>query len=103
MSLNTIAAVFGGEVARFSDVSEYGYIDMMFVAPRYGRQGVASALLSHLYERAVVEGVSELWTQASITARPFFERHGFIVAAEQYPITHGARMINYRMTRQLTP
>lgn len=103
LSLNTFVAVSGGEVAGFSDVSESGYIDMMFVAPRFGRQGVASALLSHLQERAMADGVSELWTQASITARPFFERHGYGVTAERHPITNGVRMVNYRMTRQLIP
>ncbi|XAS68623.1 GNAT family N-acetyltransferase [Micrococcaceae bacterium Sec5.7] len=100
-SLNTFVADIGGEVAGFSDVSDTGYIDMMFVAPRFGRLGVASALLSYLYERAVADGTAALSTNASITARPFFERHGFIVVDEQHPITRGVKMINYRMTRRL--
>lgn len=103
LSLNTVVATIGGEIAGFSDVSESGYIDMMFVAPRFGRQSVASALLSHLHEKAVADGLSELWTHASITARPFFERHGFVVTAERHPITRGVRMVNYQMTRQLVP
>lgn len=103
MSLNTVVAAIHGDVAGFSDVSDTGYIDMMFVAPEFGRRGVASAFLSHIHEIAAPDGVSELWTHASITARPFFERHGFVVVAERHPITRGVRMANYRMSRQLVP
>ncbi|MBG0741150.1 GNAT family N-acetyltransferase [Paeniglutamicibacter antarcticus] len=74
---------------------------MIFVAPMFGRLGAVSALLSYLHERAVADGTAGLSTNASITARPFFERHGFIVVAEQHPITRGVKMINYRMTRRL--
>lgn len=101
-SLNTIVADINGHVAGFSDVSDSGYIDMMFVAPEFGRRGVASALLSHLQRQAISQGTSELTTHASITARPFFERHGFTVIAEQHPITNGVQMVNYQMRLQLS-
>jgi hypothetical protein len=42
-SLNTYVATIGAEVAGFSDVGDDGYIDMMFVAPKFGRRGVAGA------------------------------------------------------------
>lgn len=38
-SLNTIVADIDGHVAGFSDVSDSGYIDMMFVAPEFGKRG----------------------------------------------------------------
>ncbi|MGH3651623.1 GNAT family N-acetyltransferase [Glutamicibacter sp.] len=101
-SLNTIVADINGNVAGFSDVSDSGYIDMMFVAPEFGRRGVASALLAHLQRQAISQGTPELTTHASITARPFFERHGFTVIAEQHPITNGVQMVNYQMRLQLS-
>ncbi|AUI52002.1 GNAT family N-acetyltransferase [Arthrobacter crystallopoietes] len=100
-SRNTYVATIGGEVAGFSDVGDDGYIDMMFVAPRFGRRGVAGALLTHLHGIAVGAGASELYTNASITARPFFEQHGFAVVAEQHPVTLGVAMTNYRMVLPL--
>lgn len=96
-SLNTYVATIGVDVAGFSDVGDDGYIDMMFVAPKFGRRGVAGALLAHLHDIAVGVGASGLHTNASITARPFFEQHGFAVIAEQHPITLGVEMTNYRM------
>ena len=100
-SLNSYVATIGAEVAGFADVGDDGYIDMMFVAPKFGRRGVASALLAHLHHIAVGVGASELYTNASITARPFFEKHGFTVVAEQHPVTLGVEMTNYRMMLRL--
>lgn len=98
---NTFVATIGIEVVGFSDVSEDGHIDMMFVAPKFGRRGVASALLAHLCGIAEAAGMAELSTDASITARPFFEHHGFAVVTEQRPIIHGVEMTNFRMTRKI--
>jgi putative acetyltransferase len=49
----TIVATVDGDVAGFSDVSATGYIDMLFVLPRFSRCGIASALLSEIERRAV--------------------------------------------------
>jgi putative acetyltransferase len=98
---NTYVATIGGEVVGFSDVGDDGYIDMMFVAPKFGRRGVAGALLTHLHAMAVGAGASELYTNASITARHFFEQHGFAVVAEQHRVTHGVAMTNYKMVLPL--
>lgn len=87
LSLNTFVVSIGGEVAGFSEVGESGYIDTIFDVPRHGRLDVASALISHLHERAVTDGVSGLWTHASIAVHPFFERHTYIVASELHPLT----------------
>lgn len=99
--LGTVVALVDGEVAGFSDVSAEGYIHMMFVSPRYGRRGVASALLAEVEARARALTAPALSTNASITARPFFEQHGFMVTTEQRPLTRGVSMTNYRMVKHL--
>lgn len=101
MARDTIVATIDGDLAGFSDVSDDGYIDMMFVSPQFGRQGVATALLANVEQRGSAAGATEMSTDASITARPFFERHGFRVIAEQHPITRGVIMTNYKMTKTL--
>ncbi|POH67448.1 GNAT family N-acetyltransferase [Cryobacterium zongtaii] len=98
----TVVAVVEGDVAGFSDVNADGYIDMMFVSPRFGRRGVASTLLGAIERRAKSLTAATLWTNASITARPFFEQHGFVVEAKQHPVSRGVRMTNYRMAKQLS-
>ena len=99
--LGTVVALVEGQVAGFSDVSAEGYIHMMFVSPRYGRRGVGSALVAEVERRAQALTASALSTNASITARPFFEQHGFRVMTEQRPLTRGVRMTNYRMVKHL--
>ena len=98
---NSYVALLDKQVVGFSDVSCEGYIDMMFVSPRHSRRGVASTLLSHLHVRAQAQGIRALAADVSITARPFFERHGFTIVTHQDPITGGVQMTNFRMTKVL--
>jgi hypothetical protein len=47
-------------------------------------------------------GLGRIFTEAGITARPVFERHGFRVTAEQSVECRGQWLTNYRMERPLT-
>lgn len=97
----TVVAIVDDTVAGFSDVDAKGHINMMFVHPRFTRRGVASALVGEVERRARELNVTTLSIDASITARPFFEHHGFHVLAEQHPFHHGVQLTNYRMSKQL--
>lgn len=99
--LGTVVAVVDGEVAGFTDVDATGYIHMLFVASRLGRRGVGRSLLADVERRSLERAAPSLTTNASITARPFFERFGFVVLAEQHPVTRGVRLTNYRMEKRL--
>ena len=46
-------------------------------------------------------GLARLFTEASITARPFFEALGFRVLAPQVVTCRGVEFVNYRMERVL--
>ncbi len=101
LARNSIVATIGAELAGFSDVAPDGYVHMMFVSPRHQRRGVAHQLLAHVEAHAHREGTPELSANVSITARPFFERHGFTVEAEQHPVKAGVELINYKMRKDL--
>lgn len=98
---NGYVATVNGEPAGFSDVDPQGYIDMMFVAPRYLRLGVARKLLHHVETKARANQLTELTANVSLTARLFFERHGFFVEAEQHPVMAGVQLTNYAMKKKL--
>ena len=87
----TQVAEVDGRVVGFTDVDERGYVDMLFVDPAVARHGVATALLGWAVATARELGADELSTHASLTARPFFERHGFVVVTEQQPVLRGRR------------
>jgi putative acetyltransferase len=46
-------------------------------------------------------GLARLFTEASITARPFFEAQGFAMLAPQVVWCRGAEFVNFRMEHLL--
>ena len=98
---NSYVALLNKHVVGFSDVNCEGHINMMFVSPRHSRRGVASALLSHLHVQAQAKGIRALAADVSITARPFFEKHGFTIVTHQNPMAAGVQMTNFRMRKVL--
>ncbi len=102
LSRPTWVAVVGGRPAGFSDLMPDGYLDMMFVHPVQQRRGVASALLRTVEQAAGDQGLARIFTDSSITARPFFERRGFQVAAQRTVEKRGQSFTNFRMSKLLT-
>jgi putative acetyltransferase len=100
-SRNSLVAFISDEIAGFSDVSDNGYIDMMFVSPQFARRGVARQLLTVIEARARECEADHLSADVSITARKLFENHGFDAEVEQHPSTAGVQMTNFHMTKPL--
>ena len=83
-AVTTWVAVIDDSVVGFTDLDvETGYLDMLFVDPDAGRRGVGSALIRQVLDEARAVGLREVTVQASRTAQPVFERHGFVVVREQ--------------------
>ena len=101
LARESYVALVGEQAAGFSDVSAEGYIDMLFVSPRFARRGVARELLTFVELRARALSARWLSSNVSITARPLFRAMGFQVVAEQHPVTGGVVMTNFRMTKVL--
>ena len=74
---------------------------MMFVDPAHQGRGVARMLLAYIETRAQDQGIGRLFTEASITARPFFEKCGFDLIAEQEVLLRGQTFTNFRMVKTL--
>lgn len=85
----------------FAELEPDGHVNMMYVHPRSQGKGVASALLSYLESVARSLDINELRTEASITARPFFEKRGFQLIEQQVVSHRGQDFINYRMKKWL--
>jgi putative acetyltransferase len=97
----TWVAVRDAKIIGFSDLEADGHLDMMFVHPAHQGIGVASRLLAAVEDAARGQGLSRIFTEASITARPFFERRGFIVKAQQQVAKDGETFTNYQMQKIL--
>jgi len=94
-------AEIDSHVAGFSDLEPDGHLDMMYAHPAYQGRGVATALLEQFEGAARGLGLARLYTEASITARPFFERRGFQLVTAQIVSKRGQDFMNYRMEKHL--
>lgn len=90
-----------GRIRGFGCIKPNGHIDLLFVDPECTRRGVASALLARMTAWAVERDLTGLTTDASTTARPFFESHGFRVIRKQVVERNGIHLENWRMERLL--
>ena len=97
----TLVAEISGAPAGFTDLAPHGHIDMLFVDPVHRGQGVARALLETVEAMARAQGIARLTTDASITGKPIFERHGFTVVTGQTVTRNGQQLNNYRMEKTL--
>jgi putative acetyltransferase len=100
---DTWVATHGDCVAGFTSLQPNGHIDLLYVDPDFQSRGVASMLLRRLDGSAEARGMVRLFTEASITARHFFERRGFQTIEMQTVRRRGQELINYRMERWLAP
>jgi putative acetyltransferase len=87
----TWVALIDDVIAGFIDLKSSGHVDMLFVDTASQRKGVASALLETVENAARGQRLALLDTDASITARPFFEKHGFQVVRSQDVALRGRR------------
>jgi len=97
----TWVAMLDDRVAGFASLWSEGHIDMLYVHAELQRRGVGSALLRQVESAARALGIAGLFTEASITAKPFFERRGFQVIQAQTVARRGVALTNFRMTRRL--
>lgn len=98
---HTVVAEVDDRIVGFTDMETSGHIDRFFVHADFQGRGVGRAMLSELVAEAGRLGIPRLYAEVSITARPFFGRHGFAVVAEQAVTVRGVSMTNYRMERLL--
>jgi putative acetyltransferase len=92
-----------GQLAGFIGFTAHGHIELLFSSPSYARQGVATAL----YRDAEVSlrrlGATSLFTEASLTARPFFARQGFFVEQAQTVVRGAVTLQRFAMRKPLRP
>ncbi len=100
-SINPFVAVIDGEIVGYADVQDDGLVDHFFCHHRHQGLGVGRALMTHLIRTAVSRGLTRMYSNVSITARPFFEHFGFTVETEQKITIGEISLTNYRMSRLL--
>lgn len=96
-----IVCIIDEVIAGIGSITPDGYLDMMYVHKDYQGRGVASALLDELLASAANNNISVITSDVSITARPFFEKKGFITEARQEIIINHVCLTNFKMKLKL--
>ncbi len=68
-----------GKILGFCELENNGYIDRFYVAADSVGQGVGYKLFQALESSAKSKKIKMLFANASITAKPFFQKQGFSV------------------------
>lgn len=90
-----------GIVVGFADLQSTGYIDQFYVHHLWQGRGVGRQLMTTLLAAAKQQQIAQLWSNVSITAKPFFTHFGFVIAAQQQVAISGISFTNFRMTKQV--
>ena len=86
-----------GRVVGFIELDSDGHVDCTYVDPAYARRGVMSELMSAVKAEARRQGAPKLFAEVSITARPFFEHHGFVHVRDNLVPIRGETLVNFIM------
>ncbi|MNP37954.1 putative N-acetyltransferase YafP [compost metagenome] len=88
-------------IVGFTDMTPQGHIERLFVHKNFQGQGVASALVVALETEARKLHLTEMSTEASITAKPFFKHMGLKVKESQNVERKGVLLTNFKMWKDL--
>lgn len=89
------------QIVGFSSITPQGYLHNMFVHKDFQDKGVATVLLNEIERYVAVMGIKRITSEVSLTARPFFEKRGFVVEKEQKCRANKLFLTNFVMAKEL--
>ena len=97
----TLVALRDGEPVGFAALKGADCIDMLYVHPDHARANIATLLIDALEKLAAARGAKKLTTDASDTAKPLFEKHGFIAERRNLVTLGDEWLANTTMSKTL--
>lgn len=94
-------AEVGDHMAGFMTIDQNGYIDLAFVRPDVMGRGVGRSLYQTVEAHARSQKMPQLTTEASLKAKPFFERMGWRVLCRQTVVKRTVPLTNFKMFKNL--
>ncbi|RXJ96297.1 hypothetical protein CRV00_01365 [Malaciobacter molluscorum] len=93
-------AILDEKLIGFAEFYE-DYIDCFYVHHEYQGFGVGKMLLNHIFKITKEKKQTSLRVNASITAKPFFEKSGFIEVKKNKVVRNNIELINFSMEKSL--
>lgn len=98
----TILAEHHDQPIAFAQLSPNDCIRMLYVDPEWASLGIATLMCQYLEDEARILGSKRLTTNASLTAKRFFESMGFKAEQEETVEINGVALNRTRMEKRLT-
>jgi putative acetyltransferase len=100
-SSQVLVAEQSGQVVGFTNLEADGHIDMFFVHPEHQGEGIGKRLMQALETLAQAQHTPRLYSEVSITAKPFFLRQGFEIVTEEQVERQGLWFTRFIMEKTL--
>ncbi|GLT13606.1 GNAT family N-acetyltransferase [Vibrio algivorus] len=100
-TLNPLVAEIDGKIVGYADLQSDGLIDHFFCHHQYQGCGVGKALMQSILELAKQRNIHTLYSHVSKTAKPFFERLGFVVEKKQEVEVREQVLTNFKMKKSV--
>lgn len=97
----TYVAEEDNKIVGFGELEANGHIDRFYCHKDFQGQRVGTKILEQIELTAKNLEIPKLFVEASITAKPFFERRGFLVVKKQEVERRGQKLINFVMEKLL--
>ena len=98
---NPFVAIVDGSPVGMAEFEGSGFIDYFYVHPKFQGIGIGKALLVGIENEAHQIGVSQIFADVSVTAKPFFSSQGFTVTEARSKVILGHPAPNFAMTKNL--
>jgi putative acetyltransferase len=97
----TILAIVEGEPVGFASLRGKDELDLLYVHPDVVRNGVGSMLVDALEKLAGARGATAMLANSSETARPFFEKRGYLAQSRNTTNIGDEWLVNIAMRKEL--
>jgi putative acetyltransferase len=89
--------VTDSEISGFLELDPDGHIDCAYINPKFKRRGIMTGLVKHAVATCFEFNVRRVYVDASICAKPLFEKAGFKVIRENIVTINGVDLLNFKM------
>lgn len=95
-------AVFKEQIVGFINVSKDGKtLEALYVHHNYIGRGVGSALMKKAEQIIQKSGAKKMIVTSSLTARTFYEKHGFKIVKPVTDLIRGVKIKGWKMSKDL--
>ncbi|MEM9444439.1 MAG: GNAT family N-acetyltransferase [Verrucomicrobiota bacterium] len=85
------------EITGFLELDSNGHIDCAYIKPEFKRRGIMTKLVEHAIQTCFENKLDKVVVEASICAKPLFEKLGFTVMEDCLVDIKGVKLRNYKM------